>query len=123
MSYMYNKHDSNNFLIDDATKEDDFLIPPLYYYGKWPSVFGITKANPPDNALAYYKSLPDKDKPTYVVFWKEEKIQQRVDSLKKRFPQLIYEATIEPSLIDKTLHWLNPKGNDNETAFIYRLPK
>lgn len=123
MYYLYSKGDSNNFIIEDGTKEDDFLIPPLYYYGKWPSVFGITKANSADNALNYYNSLPDTMKPNYVVFWKTEKIEARVDSLKKRFPKLEYEATIEPSLIDKTLHWLNPAGNDNETALIYRLPK
>jgi len=123
MSYLYGKGDSNNFLIEDGTKESDFLIPPLYYYGKWPSVYGITKLNTADSALKYYNSLSENDKPTYVVFWKAENIENRVTALKKCFPHLNYEATIEPSLIDKTLFWLNPKGNDNQTAFIYRLPK
>ena len=120
MSYLYRKHDSNNFFVEDSNKEKDFLMPPLFYYGKWISVFGITKTRTADSALAYYNKLEPAMKPGYIVFWQAENIQARVDSLKKRFPTLTYEATIEPSLIDKTLFFLNPL-NDNQTAFIYRL--
>lgn len=55
-----------------------------------------------------------------LFFWQAENINARVDTFKKRFPNLKYEATIEPSLIDKTLYWLNPL-NDNQTAFIYKI--
>ncbi len=120
MSYLYNKHDSRNFFVEDSNKENDFLMPPLFYYGKWISVYGINKTRNADSALAYYKTLPPQMKPGYVVFWQAEHIEARVDSLKKRFPTLSYEATVEPSLIDKTLFFLNPL-NDNQTAFIYRL--
>jgi hypothetical protein len=124
MTYLYKKNDSNNFFIEDGLKDMqfDFMIPPLFYYGKWPSIYGITKESPPDSALAYYNRLPSSMKQTYVVFWSATNIQQRVDSLKKRFPQLEFETEIEPSFIDKTLYWLNPY-NDNQTAYIYRLPK
>jgi hypothetical protein len=54
------------------------------------------------------------------VFWQGENIEARVDSVQKRFPNLVYETTIEPSLIDKTLHFLNPL-NDNHAAYIYRF--
>lgn len=120
MYYLYNKNDSNNFFVEDSNKENDFLMPAQFYYGKWVSVFGITKTNTPDSALAYYNELDEKLKPGYIVFWQAENIEARVDSVKKRFPDLVYEATIEPSLIDKTLYFLNPL-NDNQTAFIYRL--
>lgn len=122
MTYLYTKNDSNNFLIEDSNKENDFLLPPLSYYGKWPSVFGINKTQTADSALTYYNSLSEEMKPTYVVFWQAENLESRVDTLKKRFPGLIYETTIEPSLIDKTLYWLNP-FNDNQTAYIYRIQK
>jgi hypothetical protein len=120
MYYLYNKHDSNNFFVEDSNKEDDFLMPPLFYYGKWISVCGITKTFTPDSALAYYNKLDQKNKPGYLIFWQAENIESRVDSVKKRFPNLTYEATIEPSFIDKTLYFLNPL-NDNQTAFIYRF--
>jgi hypothetical protein len=120
MYYLYKKHDSNNFFVEDSNKENDFLMPPLFYYGKWISVCGITKRYTPDSALAYYNRLIPAMKPKYIVFWQGENIEARVDSLRKRFPHLSYETTIEPSLIDKTLFWLNPL-NDNQTAFIYRF--
>jgi hypothetical protein len=57
-----------------------------------------------------------------MVFWQAENIEARVDSVKKRFPELTYETTIKQSLIDKTLYWLNP-FNDNQTAYIYKITK
>lgn len=121
MSYLYNKHDnSETFFVEDSNKEHDFLMPPLFYYGKWFSVYGITKTQTPDSALTYYNALEQHKKPLYIVFWQAENIDARVDSLQKRFPNLKYEATIEPSLIDKTLFFLNPL-NDNQTAFIYKF--
>lgn len=120
MYYLYTKNDSNNFFVEDSNKENDFLLPPLFYYGKWISVCGISKTFTADSALVFYNKLQQKDKPTYMIFWQAENIQARVDSTKKRFPGLTYETTIEPSLIDKTLYFLNPL-NDNQTAFIYRF--
>jgi hypothetical protein len=122
MYYLYTKNDSNNFIIEDSNKESDFLLPALFYYGKWPSVYGINKTNTADSALVYYNAQDAKTKPTYMVFWQAENIEARVDSVKKRFPHLTYETTIDPSLIDKTLYWLNPY-NDNQTAYIYRIDK
>jgi len=121
MYYLYLKNDSKNFFVEDSNKENDFLMPPLFYYGKWVSVFGINKTQTADSALAYYNKLDDTNRPGYIIFWQAENIQARVDSVKKRFKELQYEATIEPSLIDKTLYFLNPL-NDNQTAFIYKLP-
>jgi hypothetical protein len=120
MYYLYTKNDSNNFFVEDSNKENDFLMPPLFYYGKWISVCGITKNYTADSALVYYNKLDPKMKPGYMIFWQGENIEARVSSAKKCFPTLTYEATIEPSLIDKTLFWLNPL-NDNQTAFIYRF--
>ncbi|MCW3075436.1 MAG: hypothetical protein JWO32_45 [Bacteroidetes bacterium] len=120
MTYLYNKNDSNAFMVEDSNKENDFLMPPLFYYGRWLSVLGISKTFNADSALYYYNKQEVANRPDYVVFMQAENIQTRVDSLKKRFPGLTYETTIEPSLIDKTLYWLNPL-NDNQTAFIYKM--
>lgn len=120
MTYLYHKADSRAFMVEDSNKENDFLMPPLFYYGKWFSVLGISKTFNADSALYHYNRQAPSVRPNYVVFMQAENIEARVDSLKKRFPTLIYEATIEPSLIDKILFWLNPL-NDNQTAFIYRI--
>ncbi len=120
MYYLYKKNDSVNFFVEDSNKENDFLMPPLFYYGKWISPWGINKTYNADSALLHYRTLPPNEKPGYVVFWQAENIKARVDTLKVRFPGLTYEATIEPSLIDQVLFRLNPL-NDNQTAFIYRF--
>ena len=120
MYYLYKQPDANDFIVEDSNKESDFLLPPLFYFGKWQSTCGINKTYTADSALVYYNSLSYKDKPRYMVFWQAENIEARVDSAKKRFPGLHYQATIEPSLIDKTLFILNPL-NDNQTAFIYKI--
>jgi hypothetical protein len=120
MYYLYKKGEPNRFFIEDSNKEQDFLMPPLFYYGRWMYVCGITKKFTADSAYNYYHKLPQADRPTYIVFWQAENIGARVDSLKKRFPALHYETTIQPSLIDKTLYWLNPL-NDNQTSFIYKV--
>jgi hypothetical protein len=120
MTYLYRQNDSNSFMIEDSNKETEFLLPPLFYYGKWTPVCGITKQFTADSALAYYNKLNLNEKPGYIIFWQAENINARVDTIKKRFPSISLETTIEPSFIDKTLYTLNPL-NDNHTAFIYRI--
>ena len=106
-------------MIDDFNR-DDFLLPPLFYLGKWGSTIGVTKIAPPDTALKIFNRMQPNERPNYVIFMQAENINARVDSLRKRFPTLHYEATIEPSFIDKTMHFLNPV-NDNQTTYIYKI--
>jgi hypothetical protein len=120
MYYLYNKKDCRNFLVEDSNKENDILLPPMFYYGKWHPVCGITQNFTTDSARVYYDELADDFKPNYVVFWQAENIDQRVARMKETFPGLKYEATIDPSLVDQVLFRLNPL-NDNQTAFIYQL--
>lgn len=118
--YLSKKQDCTNFFVEDSNKENDYLMPPLFYFGKWFSVCGINKSYNADSALVYYNQTSLKVKPNYVIFMQAENIESRVAAMKKNFPGLKYEATIQPSLLDKTLFWLNPL-NDNQTAFIYKL--
>lgn len=120
MYYLYKKGDCVDFLVEDSNKENDFLMPPDFYFGKWSKTFGITKTTTAGQARGYYNNLNENKKPNYIVFWQGENIKARVDSVEKHFPGITYEATIEPSLIDKTLYFLNPL-NDNQTAFIYKI--
>lgn len=118
--YLSKKTDCTSFFVEDSNKENDFLMPPLFYFGKWFSVYGINKTYNADSALVYYHKPGLQPKPNYVIFMQAENIEERVAAMKKKFPGLVYEATIEPSLLDKTLFWLNPL-NDNQTAYIYKL--
>ncbi len=120
MTWFYENDREARFMLEDSNKENDVLIPPMYYVGRYSFTIGINKTFTADSALRGINELPKRERPAYVIFWQAENIESRVDSLKKRFPQLSYVTTIEPSLIDKTLHFLNPL-NDNHQAFIYKL--
>ena len=119
MCYIAKQKDCVRVIIEDSNL-DEITMPPQYYLQNWTSVYGITKQFTPDSMLAHYSKLPTSQKPNYVVFMQAEHINERVDSLRKRFPTLHYEATIEPSFIDKTMHFLNPV-NDNQTTYIYKI--
>lgn len=119
MTYIAGKKDVTYIAIEDSNR-DEFLMPPLFYLQKWGHVFGITKLYPAADFYKEYHDIPVKDRPNYVVFMQHENIETRVADLKKYFPTLTYETTIEPSFIDKLMHWLNPV-NKNQTTYIYKI--
>ena len=120
MTYLANKGDVQFLLIEDSNR-NDFIMPPLFYLQMWGHVAGITSINTPEIYYIeeYSKITPDR-RPNYVVFMQEENIDKRVANLKKYLPTLTYEATIEPSFIDKLVHWLNPV-NKNQVSYIYKI--
>jgi hypothetical protein len=120
MNYLRKQPDLNMVMIEDSNQDVDFTMPPLYYLGKWHSVIGVTKNFYIDSTRYWLTVIADSTRPNYAVFWQAENIETRVDSFRKLFPKCQFLTTIEPSLIDKTLHWLNP-NNNNETAYIYKL--
>jgi len=120
MYYLYKQPDLNMAMIEDSNRDNDFTMPPLFYLGKWHSVIGMTKNFYLDSVKYQFSIIPDSVKPNYVVFWRHENINTRLDSFRKLFPNTKYVTTIEPSFIDKTLNWLNPI-NDNETTYIYKI--
>jgi hypothetical protein len=120
MYYLYKKGNSSSFIVEDSNKDSDFLMPPLFYYGKWFSVPGITKNFTADSVRQHLEKHPLAHPPDHVVFWQAENLETRVAAVKKVFPTLEYDTTIVPSLIDRILYRLNPL-NDNQTAYIYRI--
>lgn len=120
MTFLRKQPDLNMVMVDNSNRDNDFTMPPLFYLGKWHSVIGITKNFYLDSVRYQMSVIPDSTKPNYVVFWQAENINARIDSFRTLFPKAKYVTTIEPSLVDKTLHWMNPL-NDNETAYIYKI--
>lgn len=120
MAYIANQKDVRAIIMEDSNRKN-FLMPPLFYLQKWGHVGGITLERSAD---VYYKdeylSTPVVQRPNYVVFIQEKRIDERVANLKKIFPTLTYETTIEPSFIDKLMFWLNPE-NKNQVSYVYKI--
>ncbi|HWY36710.1 MAG TPA: glycosyltransferase family 39 protein [Nitrosopumilaceae archaeon] len=120
MYYLSEKKDLRNIVVEDANC-DDFTMPPLYYLQKWISPYSVTKKNPTEVFYKKFKILTEEDKPNYVVFMQAENISKRVAIMKFYFPDMEYLTTIEPSTVDKLMHFLNPENNENHTTYIFRI--
>ncbi len=123
-SMTYLSHKTVRTLLIDDSNNESIIMPPLFYMRKFQSnAWGIIPVTKNHDAKAAYTDVMSLDKtkfPNYVIFWSAENIDSRVDSLKKYFPSLKPEAVIEPGLVDKIVHFLNPV-NDNQTTYIYSI--
>ncbi|MEO6884391.1 MAG: glycosyltransferase family 39 protein [Bacteroidia bacterium] len=122
MTYIAAKHDVRSIVIEDSDN-DKFTMLPLFYLQKWGHVFFVTKKFPLDSLYKQTTELKNSPiLPNYVVFMQKENIDARVATMKKYYPDLTYETTIQPSFIDWLLNYMNPVNN-NQTTYIYHLEK
>ncbi len=119
MCYLAKKGDVNALIVEDSNS-GSFLMPPLFYLQKWVMVYGRTNEIPAIEMRKTYDGLSADKKPNYIVFMQAENLEQRIAEMKAQFPTIEYETTIEPSYIDKLVHWLNPI-NRNQTSYIYKI--
>lgn len=117
--YLSHQSDYQNVVIEDSNR-DGYTMPPMFYLDKWSYVYKVTKKISVADLHADFSRLKPEKRANYVLFMQEENLEQRIASFTEYFPTLTYEATIEPSFIDKLMHWLNPV-NKNQTTFIYKI--
>jgi len=118
MTYLSAYPNIHNILLADAF-HNDAKMAPRFYLGQWPTVRMYANSPQFSPIAKVYKDASPKDYPDFVLFFDEAKIEQRVDSVKKIVPNLVYETTIEPGFMDKILYRMN-KYNGNQTIVIYR---
>ncbi|MGV3642393.1 MAG: glycosyltransferase family 39 protein [Adhaeribacter sp.] len=119
-------------------------LPPLFYLGhpaaqigdfvqdekrRW----GLYKSNPPADLVLVYSledALPLDSlraqilplyQPDFVVMAGPDKVNQRLQRLRRLFPRLHLVHTIAPSRYDQVLHLLNPRHHSQEQVQIYRI--
>jgi hypothetical protein len=46
--------------------------------------------------------------PAFLLFVREDHLEERVAALKAIYPQINYETTIQPGFVDKLMHQINP---------------
>jgi hypothetical protein len=134
MYYFYNKEPIKQILVED-TNRDNVIMLPNFYSGKWMVHYLLGKAHAEDSLKAgelkdgkhYYKAIYDKkffiihpeNKPSYVLFVGNKRLDERVADLKPLFPKLVFQKQVVSGFIDKVLFKLNPV-NKNEDIFIYK---
>ncbi len=118
MLYLSQYRYINCLVIENSNHENSVSMPKFYLQKQWPDQYSIL-ANADMNQLKkeVYENL--KCEPKFVLFLEEEHLEERVNKLKTVFPGLVLETKIEPSFLDKVMHWLNPK-NVNQVTYIYR---
>jgi hypothetical protein len=117
--YYLSKYPSLKCILLEDIYKDQPDMPPKFYIGQWPVVINISNTYTVDSVRAKLDKWGPSWNPRFVLFFDEEKIDQRVNSVKTILPQLTYETTIMPSFIDDILFHMNPR-NTNQTIVIYR---
>ncbi len=122
MLYLHGKGDTKAIVIEDQYRHGTATLP-YFYLGDYVPIYEITIDSPIENFKARIDSIPEEQKPNYVLFAshnKGEKLEDRIKQMEEVLPNLTYETTINVSFID----WLNAAINpvvNNRNYFIYKV--
>jgi hypothetical protein len=116
MSYLSGYKGIKLVVAEDVNNNSAQMLP-RYYSGEWMQALYKSKKGV-QSYMADSVPCQVKDA-SFVMFYSDENLQARIDSMKKEIPSLVYEATFNPGLIDRVMHKLNPV-NRNETIYLYR---
>ena len=136
MAYLSkHKAEVNNILVEESNHNTVERLP-VFYVGKWIHVFELGKQeqlSPKDSAkiitgslissqinrIEYFKNCPKSQIPDFVLFASEWNLAKRIANIKKVFPFMTYETTIQPGFVDRVMLKLNP-FNQNNPIVIFR---
>lgn len=120
MTYLSEKKDLNRYMMETSNSWDPIFMP-AYYINNWREPYNVCGKIPArmnfDSIQILNLPVPD-----YIVFAEKENLKARVDTIRKFVKGLEFEKEIEPSFLDKAMHFLNPV-NVNQTYYIYKVRK
>jgi hypothetical protein len=102
----------------ENTVSNKIPMIPTFYAGQRIYDYHVDDEHPIETYPEHIKTDP-KQQPRFIFFLEPDNLEMRVAAVKKFYPNMVYETTINPGLIDKILYWLNPH-NANQTIVIYR---
>lgn len=146
LSYLSEQTDLKDIIIE--TSDDAVSNPPLFYLGRlavnyrdytlnhyntW-SPFKEDRRKLPEDIIKVFTKGTSKPtaqlveeveylsgEPNYFVFVGKENLQERISTIELKYSELEFVKSIEPSLYDKVLHFLNPRVHADEFVSIYKL--
>ena len=119
MYYLYQQSDFRNVIVE--REKSDIPLLPMFYLDHWVAPYQLTTQNTAEQ-IKTWVDQSNSVSPNYVVFFGDKNLDQRVARVKKVYPSLQAETVISISLVDYIAYVLNPNNNENETAYIYKIP-
>jgi uncharacterized membrane protein YqaE (UPF0057 family) len=121
-SMVYLSHDEHirSIVLEDSNHSRTRLAP-MFYLKHWIAASEITTTHPLEEYVKDHAGSDTTQYPDYILFFENEKLEQRVASLKQYYPKLQYMTTIDQGFIDDLLHRMNPNNNVNQTIYIYKV--
>lgn len=116
MTYL-SRYDDVKAVVVDNRDYGGIQLMPQFYLGEWIEIYEITKVRPVE--LLHRSIAYEGPEPRFFIFIRNENLEERVEAVKKYFPDIAFEKMIEPGFVDKVMHWINPH-NKNEEIYIYR---
>jgi hypothetical protein len=114
MYALYGHSKGNEHILIEATGETNPEMMPYFYAGNWDYHFAERRRDDTTNVKTYLQNPHD-----FIFFFGQENLAARIDTFRTIYPEMTKEKEIEPSLIDKTLHRINPR-NSNSYVEIWR---
>jgi hypothetical protein len=117
LSFLRARGDARAVLVETSEPEGAFV--PRFYLGGDTRVYALPAGRSVGDLRAEL-SLPGAPAPTYAVLTGERDLAARLERLRPLCPRLDPLARFTPGLVDRLLHWLNPRHNVNLVATAYR---
>ena len=119
MDYLRKYRNTFDYFVIDDIQKSVLGFPPQFYLKKYMDYYALLANN--GGYRSFYRAVEkgNVQSPGFILFYHDDDLDARVDSMKAVFPHLAFEIKIEPGNVDKILFWLNPV-NDNQNIYIYR---
>lgn len=117
MTYL-SKYPGINLILVENTNRSGINLLPMYYLGQWATYIEVSNHSPASKISDWFIIHKDHN-PDFYIFEGAVNLDARLTEIKEIFPDMEYEATIRPGMIDRILFWLNPV-NENQNVYIYR---
>ncbi len=133
--YLSKYQNLTSVVIEETTRSSAQFIP-VYYIGKWITVYTLGASPQADQkqpwelnpvgrvfreiySIHFFNFLEKEKQPQFVVFVGDKNIEKRLEAVRKVFPNLEFETSIEPGFVDRIMYRLTP-ANNNQTMHLYR---